>query len=266
MILSRHSLRVAPGLLLLGALLAVSVSRSGEATGRDEVFASANADFGAGDFDEAATRYQSLVEQGLASPDLYYNLGTAKFRQGETGAAVLWMRRARILDPGLPEARQNLEFLRQRLGLLEFSESGIDRALRTLPAATSSWVATLAFWGAALALAAAFSVARLRPNRSGLVTLAILLLLLATVAWRLGVRRETRLAEENFATVISSGASALTSPAPSAKPVIELPPGSEVRILQEDGPWRYVDIPGNLRGWIRAEAAEPNWPIPPKEP
>ena len=52
-----------------------------------------------------------------------------------------------------------------------------------------------------------------------------------------------------------------TAPAPDAKSVIDLPPGSEVRILRDSGPWRYVEIPGDLRGWIRAEALEPVWPI-----
>ncbi len=45
-------------------------------------------------------------------------------------------------------------------------------------------------------------------------------------------------------------------------PVISLPEGSEVRIIQDTGPWIYALIPGNMVGWIHHTSVEKNWPIP----
>ncbi|MEX2580454.1 MAG: hypothetical protein WD342_15455 [Verrucomicrobiales bacterium] len=240
---------------------ALSAASSLQAQDDESVFASANRDFEAGDFEAAALKYLSLVEKGRVSPELYYNLGTARYREGKPGEAMLWLRRASVVDPGMPEASQNMEFLRERLAFLEFADSRLDAALRALPPTFGKWLWTVALWVALIALAAAFCLRRLHPNRSGLVTFAVVAGMIAVVGTRISSYRRDHLALENFATVTESDTSALTAPAPAAKSVIDLPPGSEVRILQETGNWRYADIPGDVRGWVRAEKLEPVWPV-----
>jgi tetratricopeptide (TPR) repeat protein len=232
------------------------------ATEPDEIFASANRDFEVGKFAEASAAYLELANAGHISSELYFNLGTAQYRLGKTGEAVLWMRRALVVEPAMPEVRQNLEFLGAQIGYLEFAEGRFTRFLRSLPAAFSKWAIALALWTGLISLLLAFALERLRPNRSALVTLAIFAGIFAFVASRLDYYRATRIAIENFATITSASAEALTAPAPEARSVIKLPPGSEVRVIRESGQWRYSEIPGELRGWIRADALEPVWPLP----
>lgn len=241
-------------LIFLVSILAASLQ-----AGPDQDFADANRLYESGDFAKAAAAYEKIASDQL-SPDLFYNLGAAKQRAGEAGAAVLWMRRALVLDSGLAEARQSLNFLRSRLGFLEFENGPLDRFIARLPAAFPKWTIATAGWIAGIALAMAFLVPRFRPNRTALVTLAIVALLLVILGWRAGIHRTQHIAFENFATVISPETAALTSPTPDAKAVITLPPGSEVRLLQETGAWTYVEIPGDLRGWVRSESVAPIWP------
>ncbi|NLT70578.1 MAG: hypothetical protein GXX91_07765 [Verrucomicrobiaceae bacterium] len=235
------------------------------ATGPDEAFAAANRDFEEARFAEAADAYLDLVRAGHLSPDLFFNLGAATYRLGKTGEAVLWMRRALVLEPAMPEVRQSLAFLSGKIAYLEFNETGLARWIGRLPATFSTWAVALFLWTALLALSLAFAVARLRPNRSALITLAVVSVMASFVAARVGHYRTTRIAVENFATITVSGASALTAPAPDAKAVIALPPGSEVRVLRKSGPWCYAEIPGELRGWIPATSLEPIWPLPSPE-
>jgi len=232
------------------------------ATGTDEAFAAANRDFEAGKFAEASSAYLDLTKAGHISSELYFNLGTAQYRLGKTGEAILWMRRALVVEPAMPEVRQSLEFLSGKIGYLEFTGDRVARFIGRLPATFSKWAVALALWTVLIALSLAFAVERLRPNRSALVTLALVAGMFAFVASRIGQYRATRIAFENFATVTADGASALTAPAPEAKSVIGLPPGSEVRILRESGQWLYAEIPGDLRGWIPLPALEPVWPVP----
>ncbi len=231
------------------------------ATEPDDAFAAANRDYEEGRFAEAAAAYLDLVQAGHLSPDLFFNLGAATYRLGKTGEAVLWMRRALVLEPAMPEVRQSLAFLSGKIAYLEFNETGLPRWIARLPATFSAWAGALFLWTALLALSLAFAVPRLRPNRSALITLALVTAMAAFVAARVGHYRATRVAVENFATITASGTSALTAPAPDAKAVIALPPGSEVRVLRESGPWCYAEIPGELRGWIPSTALEPVWPV-----
>lgn len=232
--------------------------------GPAEDFAEANRLYEAGDFAGAVAAYEALAADQL-SADVFYNLGAAKQRSGDSGTAVLWMRRALVLDRGLSEATQSLNYLRTRLGFLEFADGPVDRFIARLPASFARWSVSLAGWIAAIAFAAALLVPRLRPNRTSLLTLAIVALLFAVVAWRAGVYRADRIALETFAIVLAPQIEALTAPTPDGKAVIALPPGSELRLLQESGAWSYVEIPGQLRGWVRTEAIAPLWPPHPSQ-
>ena len=246
-------------LIVIGTALILTPGSSQESL---EVFTSANADFESGELEQAALKYQSLVDNGLISADLFFNLGTTRYRLEKPGEAMLWFRRAQIIEPRAPEIPQNIEFLKTKIGFLEFGESGLAGFLRSLPSGTGRWLGSILLWAGAIAVAAAFSLPSLRPNRSGMVVLGVILGMFGYVALRMNHYEKTQLAPENFATVIASGAKALTAPAPASKTVIDLPPGSEVRIIQASGQWRYVDIPGQLRGWVRAEQIEPVWPVP----
>lgn len=226
------------------------------------LFRTANAAFESREYAQAVTDYSDLVAAGKFSPDLYYNLGVAEYRLGNLGNAILWLRRARLLDLGLDEARQNLEFLRAKIAFLEFGDSKLDHFLRGLAPIWLRLAVTSCWWLALIAIAAAVVIRRLRSYRTTLLVSAVFL---SAAGLGIGKVREyyySFLAPESFAIVTSPAAVAVTAPAPDSKKVIDLPPGSELRILEEAGPWRYVEIPGDLRGWVRAELVTPLWPIP----
>jgi tetratricopeptide (TPR) repeat protein len=247
-------------ILFSALILLLSLDLRAEET-PDAAYEAANASFEAGKYAEAASAYEKLAADGNVSSELFYNLGTAKYRLDNVGEGVLWMRRALVVEPAMPEVQQNLAFLRSKLAFLEFAGTRLERFIGALPATFAPWAVSLSIWIGLLALALAIFVPRLRPNRSSLFTLAILATMAAFVFYRVGTYRDTRVAVENFATITTSGAKALTAPAPDAKPVIELPPGSEVLILRAAGSWTYVEIPGDLRGWIRSESLRAVWPV-----
>ena len=244
------------GLILVGGISSLCAQEL------ESVFASANEDFAQGEYEQAAAKYESLIEKGLLSPDVFYNLGTTYFRLNSPGNSMLSLRRAQVLDPTLPEAKQNIEVLRNRLGFLEFSDGKLDQFLRSLPRGIGDSLRAAFFWLAALSMAAAYLVPRLIPYRSGMISLSIILVLFAIVLGRMESYRNSTLSPESFSIITEESVKALTSPTPGSQAVIDLPAGSEVRVVQESGPWRYVDIPGDLRGWVREEQLEAIWPIP----
>lgn len=238
---------------------AISVSEA------ESLFESANADFEANKFEDAALKYEQLARSGRISAELYFNLGTAKYRLGESGEAILWMKRALLVDPGMPEAKQSLTFLRSRIGFFEFAESRLDRFIGSLPATFGMWATSLAAWACLILISIAVFIESLRGKRSSLITFAIIAAMGAVVASRVGHYRTTKVGLENFSTITGSGVSALTAPVLDAKAVVDLPSGSEVRVLRDSGAWLYTEIPGDLRGWVRRDTIEVNWPIPTPE-
>ncbi len=228
---------------------------------REAVFAQANAEFENGDFAAAESSYRKLVEDGEISEDLFFNLGNAIYRQNRPGEAALWFQRSRVLDPRMPEANQNLRFLQKTTGFLNIEREPLDAFLFQRKPSELVFLASLGAWVFLLSLTAIFVIRKLRDWRPLMIIIAIFGFALGAAALWAGRQRAENLAIEHFAIVVGEDVSALTAPAPGSEAVISLPQGSEVRIIQDRGPWKYVHIPGDLRGWVNAEDAIAIWPV-----
>jgi len=228
---------------------------------RDDVYRNANAAFESNLYPQAIEYYEKLVSENHVADSLYLNLGASHYRHGSPGRAALWFKRALHLNPAMPEVRQNFEFLRRQLGLLEFAEQGWEKLLLRLPLSLFRWTGSLFIWLALLSLLATV-FGKKNTVKPLLIIGLIFSLSVATLTFGLGRYRTAHLAPENFATVVVPESSALVAPAPDSAPVISLPEGSEVRIIQDTGPWIYALIPGNMVGWIHHTSIEKNWPIP----
>ncbi|MCB1088792.1 MAG: tetratricopeptide repeat protein [Verrucomicrobiae bacterium] len=223
----------------------------------DTVFDRGNQAFESGAFGDAETAYRSLVADGFVSAELFYNLGDSLYRQNRRGEAALWYRRSLVLDPRFAEARQNLELVKRQTGYHQFELSGLNAWLARISSGELTAVLSFGVWIAILAIASIFLVRRAREWRPLLITTSVVAAALAaTAVWGL-IRQSKALDPDDLAIVTANDASAVASPVPDAEKVVDLPPGSELKIIQRAGPWTYVGIPQDIRGWVRTEAIAP---------
>ena len=222
-------------------------------------FADANSSFESGKYDEAVTAYRQLIEQdALHQPAVFFNLGNAEYRRGNRGEAALAYARALAVDPTYVEARQNLGFLERKTGLLAFEKES-SPALQKLSRNEAITLLAGAIWLLSLALGALLF---LRPKGAkrgvslGLFGMGVVAAVYAglCIYW---IKQVTPPA--NVAIVTDATASAHTDPARSADSIIALPEGSEIRVLSKRGSWSYVEIPGNLRGWVESDRIQSLW-------
>lgn len=100
------------GLVLLAWFFAGTSVRAAESKMPPEqaqqLFLQANHLYQQQNYAAARDQYVQLVQQGIQSPELYYNLGNAAARLGRTGEAVLYFERARELAPRDPDVQANL--------------------------------------------------------------------------------------------------------------------------------------------------------------
>jgi hypothetical protein len=242
-------------LLLFLAFLAPATGATDDAT-----YSSALEAYEKGQFDDAVAGFSSLAQKAK-SPTLFYNLGNALWRQGKQGEAILWYRRALLLDPSFTEAKQNLAFARETTAFQEELppswKSLSDRSKKDhwIIAATACFWLTVFFWIWAVRH-------KQNPGRQSLAILATILFFLGTsvtgTLWFLKSRDHPT----TRAVITSTGnATAYTAAtATTGSPVLDLPPGSLVRSVEERGAWVYAELPGDLRGWIRKEQLTPLWP------
>ena len=219
----------------------------------DAQFVKANQEYSSNHFKEAIDEYQALVGAGEWSANLFYDLGNAYFRNGDFGRAILNYERALALEPHHPETQANLRIARDEARALELRPSWAERYLRFATVNQYSIAAAVVFW------VAAFSITGLilsRHRSAGLITLsafslAIFGLLAVAILWIDHAGKDRTLA-----IVTSKETEARVATADNANRVLALPPGSQIKIVQQRGDWVYATLPNNLNGWIPAKSAE----------
>ena len=91
---------------LLSATSASAISRTNL---KEKHFAEGNEAYEKGEYQQAVDIYSQILNDGLASWELYYNLGNAYYRLEQTGNAILNYHRALRLAPNKQIIRDNLD-------------------------------------------------------------------------------------------------------------------------------------------------------------
>lgn len=198
-----------------------------------------------GSYFEAATSFERLLTNGPPTIGALYNLGNARFRNGEPGRAIAAWRQVERASPRRLDVKANLSFARRKMGLPE-------------PPAWAGWIGMLSVteWAVAAAVVAWIWTALLFVCRTrvalamrlrGLVAATGLLtiVLLAGYSAALAVR-----SSEMNAVVIARGAGARYGPVEESQVSQPLADGAEVRVEEEHQGWvRVVDSAGR-GGWL----------------
>ena len=213
------------------------------------------------DFGAAAATYELLLERGMSSAKLYYNLGNACFKEGRTGKAILCYRRALRLAPGNADIRHNLSVAEADTkddieAIPEFFLASWLRGVRHTMGCTA-W--TLLSLGFLLLAVGAFLLyllaARLTLRKAGFYgTIAAGALFVLATVFAAGERRELR--DRTQAVVMAPAVSVKSSPDRSAKDLFVLHEGTTVRIVDRLEEWCEVAIADGKKGWIEAKRIE----------
>lgn len=246
--------------LLLGLLL-MGFHQTWGGVNSDALFKEANQAYKSEDYDKAEALYQLLIDQGIRSADIYYNLGNAFFRQQDFTRAILNYERALRIRPGDPDIRYNLNLANGYIKDDIVPAGGImvwewwKDVAAWLPSAV--WLLLhLVFFVLCALLTGRFLVTRsqrkkVRGFRGALVSLGVALLLLALSVqahFDSGVVREAIITSER--AIIQSG------PASTEKVLGEYHPGTKVRVLKHEGGWLEVRAADGHIGWVQATDLE----------
>jgi tetratricopeptide (TPR) repeat protein len=257
--------RIAIALVLLVAAAqtaAAQTERQGASKARRSqttttaTFGQANERYTRGEYEKAAVAYEQLVDRGVESESLYYNLGNAYFRVGRLGPAVYNYERALRLDPNFEDARYNLRVAREVVA---------ERFGSRLKAAETDpvWVRVSTFWPMSrmtalfLALNVLFFgvLIGLRFIAEGLTRTALVVVnafvgvaLAASLAMLIGhavflERVNSGIVLDNQ-VVMREGADARFAERGL------LHPGLRVRVQSSDGEWLRVRLSNGVDGWV----------------
>jgi Tetratricopeptide repeat/Bacterial SH3 domain len=225
-------------------------------------FEEGNQQYSAGDYAGAVESYKKIIDAGMASGEVYYNLGNAYFRLGDLGRATLFYERALRERPGDPDTLANLELVRSVavddiaplprfwvLRVVEWWVHLIPRAVLIAIVATAYGMAG----AAVITLLLTRSAPLHRWTRHILATSVVVLVLSATNL----LVRELRIGESVQGVVLAAEADAQSAPSDDRSlQVFTIHAGTTVRVEQESGEWAEIVLQDGQVGWIKRDAIE----------
>jgi uncharacterized protein YgiM (DUF1202 family) len=210
----------------------------------------ANQAYREGKYEEARANYLQLISAGLTAPELFFNLANVWLKEGEQGRAILNFRRSLVLDPNFAAAQQDLASVLHSAGNEEENSLYHWLAFRT-----DLWLilTTCFFW--ATAIAGLFYAAGQRSRNLGktalLIVAPVLVLSLVTTLW-VG----NGMKDPNLAVVVDQSADIRSGPAASARTIVTLGTGQELRLVAERGEWSLCRLDNGLSGWVPTQSVE----------
>ena len=223
----------------------------------DSLWNAGTAAYQDGHWADAMQAFGELSASGIESAQVYYNLGNAAFKAGETPQAILNYERALKLDPSFDDARFNLEFANSRIQdkIDAIPELFIKAWLRKVCYALGSnaWaVLSLLMLSGALALLLLFLLGRSSgARRTGFFgAIAAFLLFLGCLGFARWQSRDYFRADSAIVMRPVSSVKSSPSGGTAAKDLFVLHEGTKVRVLDSVGDWCNIELSDGRQGWL----------------
>ncbi|MBK7872798.1 MAG: tetratricopeptide repeat protein [Saprospiraceae bacterium] len=247
-------------LLAISIILLLSITARA-ATPSAQQLQRANKAYQAGDFAEALTQYEALVEEGYRSEALYYNLANSYYRTNKIGKAILFYERALMLDPNDSDIRHNLQVAQSHLqdeieALPTFFLTKWINNL-TLEFATNTWtiLALISLW-VGIAGLAVWILSKVRRTKKIGFTAGVILISLSFIAFAIANYRSQLDQDSRRAVVMQPKVALHSAPDTQSTVVIEVHEGITVSLLDKIGEWYKVSLPNGEEGWLPQNSFE----------
>ena len=200
------------------------------------------------------------------SPQVFQLLGNAFYRQKDLGNAALWYQRAALFPPPSVEVRQNLERIHTANSNFAYPSGTLQQQIAAW-LTNGQWLTAsiTGLWTLIWCTVLAFLFVRSRALRTMLMTFAALGLIAAVLGGLGWLWRPSYDRIHELLVVTAPNSKTFTAATVTAGSVVEVPAGSQVRMLEDRGSWCYVEIPANRdqeshRGWLPREVLTDLWP------
>ena len=227
----------------------------------NQLFYVANGLYEKKDYAKAADEYLKIVDLGLESGSLYYNIGNSFLKMGKIGYAILSYEKAKTFIPRDSDLKSNLAYARSLTGdagIIQESPKNfiiniIKRPFRDFNLNAIAVSAAILYLVAIVILAAFL----LKPHfkaRSGILFPIFFSLFLLNLA-AFGVRYYDEHILEH-GVVIQKEVECKYEPIEKSMIYYKIHEGQDVLILDTRNGWRQIKRPDGKIGWVAKESVE----------
>lgn len=238
---------------IIGLLLFVVASVQAQTV--DTLFTKANELYKVEDFKSAIDIYKQIEEKGVASLELYYNLGNAYYKTNQVGPAIYYYEKALILNPKNEDVKNNLIFAK-RLALDNIEElpKSVFQKLNqnVLQQLTyNQWALLVVFFSIA---GSVFFLLYYFSYQSGkkrfFFTISSLSFILLALCFVITINQYAFAKNNLRAIVFAEESEVRNAPTLTAEEVFTIHEGTEVTVLDAVDDWKKIKLADGKLGWM----------------
>ena len=226
-------------------------------------FKTANELYMAENYDEAIAAYESILNTGVESAALYYNLGNAYFRMNDIPRAILNYERSLLLNPNNEDAVHNLEFSRTKIiDKIDAVDTFFLRAwINSLSGLmkSNSWAiwSVITFILCVIALFG-YVFGRYKLLKKIAFFSACFLFVISLSSFFFAKMQKDKYENREFAIVMDATVTVKSSPDESGTDLFLIHAGTKVKIRKvfENQQWLEIQLADGNTGWVRVTTVE----------
>ena len=214
-----------------------------------------------GQYQQAIELYEGILQSGLESAALYYNLGNAYYKDGQLPEAILNYERALLLEPQDPDIRHNLELAYSQTAD-EIEQVGTFfltkwfQNIRNLNDSDGWALYSIIAFILFLTGLGFYFFGRQASLKKIAFSFSLVFLLTAGVFFSFSSYQKTKLVERSHAIIFTPTVNIKSSPDQSGTNLFVLHEGTKVELLSKLGEWWNIKLQDGSEGWIHESDVE----------
>lgn len=223
------------------------------------LFEKANEAYNNGKYEIAINTYESILNGGEESSELYFNLANAHYKLNHIAPSIYNYEKALLLDPSDKTIENNLEFANNMVidDIKEVPKAGLSNMITAGISTFSfnSWAWTAIIFAsifAVLFLLYYFSIAS--KWKRTFFTSAILAVCISVLSLIFAFIAKSAMTNSNFAIVFSEEISVRNEPNLRGAEVFLLHEGTKVEVLNSFQEWVQLELANGSTGWTNKSA------------
>jgi len=248
------ALKIAQQIIFILIIIGISVLHAQESGNR---FNEANKAYAEGDYQTAIKLYSIILEQGIESGEVYFNLGNTYYKMNDLGRAILYYEKAAKFIKGDPALEQNLQLTQIRIvDKIEaipklFIEDWWSTLTHVFSLDTLLWISIILFSVLImLIIVNLLYTKQFLPRFIWAMTLLFVLIFVVTLS--LIYEFET----SQFGVILVEKVSVISEPGIGGTEVFILHEGTKVLINRMLNEWLEISIPDGKTGWLKDTSLE----------
>jgi len=223
-----------------------------------KIFETGNNFYAQGDYEQAIQAYKKVLDSGVESAELYYNLGNAFYRTGKYTDAIYYYEKSKLLAPDNEDLQHNLEMANLQISdkIVPLPEFFVTRKIKSLIVSKSAdfwaWLSISTFiLMLGLMLFYLFSKSRKIKQISFFSGMLFLILSVTTFVF---TRQQTEnLTAHKTAVIFAPSVYIKSSPYENATELFSIHEGLKVAIIDDSGDWYEIKLADGKIGWMQKE-------------